>query len=266
MDYRLYVDEAGDHTTCVDEQAPVGSRFLGLVGVAVRRGDVYEAFCSALDGFKRQHLPYDPDDPPILHREDILNRRHAFRVLQDEARRSAFDNDLLGLIEDADFVVISVVVDKLTHGTKAYRKLQHPYHYCLLALLERYCGLLGHLGLRGDLLVEARGRREDKALEETFEEFFKHGGGATSLLTADLAQSTLTSRKPKVKSKLQNIPGLQLADLLAHPLTRDVLVSYDRIPDRGGPIADRNAAAVSAKYNRHLYQGRIQGYGRVILA
>lgn len=266
MDYRLYVDEAGDHTTCVNAQAPAGSRFLGLVGVAIRRGHVYDSLCSALERLKRTHLPYDPDDPPILHREDIVNCRHAFRVFQDAARRSAFDDDLLGLMNATEFVVISVVVDKLTHGTKAYRKLQHPYHYCLLALLERYCGLLGHLGLRGDLMVEARGRREDKALEEAFEEFFKYGGGSTSFLTAELAQATLTSRKPKFKSKSQNIAGLQVADLLAHPLTRDVLVSYDRIPDRGGPFADRIAAMASAKYNRHLYQDRIQGYGRVILA
>lgn len=224
-DYRLYVDEAGDHTTCVNAEAPLGSRFLGLVGVAIRRGHVYDTLSSALDGLKRKHLPYDPDDPPILHREDILNRRHAFRVFQDDARRGAFDDDLLSIIETTDCVVITVVVDKLTHGAKAYRKLQHPYHYCLLALLERYCGLLGHLGLHGDMMVEARGRREDTALADAFEDFFKHGGGPTSLLTAELAQSTLTSRRPKIKAKSQNIAGLQLADLLAHPLTRDVRVS-----------------------------------------
>jgi hypothetical protein len=49
-------------------------------------------------------------------------------------------------------------------------------------------------------------------------------------------------------------------------LTRDVLVAYGRIPDRGGPFADRIAEIVEWKYNVRWGTGRINGYGRKIIS
>jgi hypothetical protein len=74
-------------------------RYLGLTGIAIPQGNPCEAVCKALEEFKRKHLPYDPDDPPILHREDIKERNGVFRVLHDAERRAAFDADLLGLLQ-----------------------------------------------------------------------------------------------------------------------------------------------------------------------
>ena len=56
-----------------------------------------------------------------------------------------------------------------------------------------------------------------------------------------------------------------MADILARPLTRDVLVAYHKLGDRGGAFAERIAPIVTPKYNRQIYQNRIEGYGRVFL-
>ncbi len=260
-DRRLYIDESGDHSPCADEDG-IGKRYLGLVGVMFERGATYEGFAADLEALKKKHFHSDPDDPLVLHREDIVYRRGPFWRLKDEAVAKAFDNDLAAFIESASCTVIAVVIDKATHSKKTYRHLRHPYHYCLQALLERYCGLLNLKGWTGDVVAESRGKTEDRALKEAYTSV--HQWGTSYLKSAD-AQKALTTREIKLKPKGQNIAGLQLADLLANPLTRDVLVLYRRLEDRGGPFADRVATAALKKYNKHLWNGRTQGYGRVLL-
>jgi Protein of unknown function (DUF3800) len=261
--YRLYIDESGDHTSC--DPTDVAKRYLGLTGVIVEHGNLRELRHS-LEVFKRRHLPYDDDDPPILHREAIRQGRGPFRVLVDGDRRARFDAGLLEWIESVPFRLVGVVIDKVEHGHKKYRQLQHPYHYCLQALLERYCGWLRRIGHEGDVIAEARGGREDMALKEAYERIYKSGATYPSLLTRDLAQKTLTSKHIKLKPKALNVAGLQLADVLAHPVTRDVLRAYGRISDPTAQFPERVMRVAVQKYNHHLFNRRIDGYGRVILA
>ena len=70
--YRLYVDESGDHT--FHAYADVGRRYLALVGVALAMDtDEPEALRNRFEELKRRYLRnYDPDEPEILHREDIV--------------------------------------------------------------------------------------------------------------------------------------------------------------------------------------------------
>jgi hypothetical protein len=51
----------------------------------------------------------------------------------------------------------------------------HPYHYCLTAILERYCGLLNFVGGIGDVLAESRGESEDTQLKEAYKRVYKAG-------------------------------------------------------------------------------------------
>ncbi len=261
-DCRLYIDESGNHSPCTNDGAGVGERYLGLCGVVMPRGTRYEAFCEKLDALKRECLPYDPDDVPILHRKEILNRSGAFSVLADDAKRGAFDTELLDLLRKAPLRVIAVAVDKCTHGRAKHRSITDPYHYALLAMLQRYCGWLQYAGRRGDLMAEARGGVEDKAFSAEYERLYRSGG---PYLPRELVQGTLTSSKPKMKRKERNIAGLQVADALAHPLTRDVLVAYERLPNLGSTFADLVVSAVRQHYNRRMDTGRIRGYGQVFL-
>jgi hypothetical protein len=83
---------------------------------------------------------------------------------------------------------------------------------------------------------------------------------------ATFAQKTLTSKHIKLKPKALNVAGLQLADVLAHPVTRDVLRAYGRISDPTAQFPERVMRVAVQKYNHHLFNRRIDGYGRVILA
>ena len=218
-----------------------------------------------MNNFRRHGVEdeFDLDHAPVLHREDILHKRGAFSCLCDPDRKYLFDQSLLLMIQEADFKIIAVALDKHTHKQATYRKLRHPYHYCLLAMLERYCGLLGRTNSTGDVMAEARGASEDMLLKSVYSDLWDKG---KMYLKADVCQRTLTSKELKVKPKRANIAGLQLSDLLAHPLTRDVLHAYGRALAPTGEFTTLVCGVAKEKYNRQIYQGRINGYGRIILS
>jgi len=67
-----------------------------------------------------------------------------------------------------------------------------------------------------------------------------------------------------VKPKSANIAGLQLADLLANPLRKGVLLEKGKVQGPLAPFAERISEVVKDKFNRHLYNGRVEGYGKVL--
>jgi hypothetical protein len=252
---RLYLDESGDHCPCGDHPA-IGQRYLGLVGV-IFSADAYDRFRTDLEALKQRHLAYDVDDPPILHREDIVQRRRAFHVLRDNAVLLRFDAELLDLIASTDYRVIATVIDKHKYSKKR-RALQHPYHVALLALLRQYCAWLEDVDQRGYVIAESRGGTEDRDLSDAYRR------AATRDLPRQ-AQYRLTSRQVKIRKKATNVAGLQLADLLAHPLTRDVLQVFGHLPQGPGRFGQRIADAVRAKYIVNPRTEIPQGAGQVFL-
>ncbi len=257
--YRLYLDESGDHV--FREITEPAHRFLCLLGCWFCNPD-YLRFHEALEDFKAHHLPHHPDDPVILHREDIVNARKAFKSLRDETKRNQFDAELLRVIGEAEFRVVAVVIDKAAlraaHGDAA----AHPYHLGLGFVLQRYAGYLNHINRVGDVMAEARGGKEDQLLAESYNRVYSRGvWGVTS---AHSFQSALTSHELKLKQKRANISGLQLADLLGHPVKQWILQRHKLLDQELAPFGQRLLQVVEPKFNRHLYEGRLEGYGIVL--
>jgi hypothetical protein len=256
--YRLYLDESGDHVFRDTED--LAHRYLCLLGCWFRNPD-YLKFHDAIEGLKAEYLPHHPDDPVILHREDMVNARKAFKNLRDGDARLKFDDALLGVIKAAEFKVVAVVIDKLelrrAHGTAA----AHPYHLGLGFLLQRYAGYLNHINRVGDILGEARGGREDRLLKESYSRVFDRGVWMTR---SEVFQSALTSSELKLKPKNANISGLQLADMLGHPVKQWVLKHFGHAPADLAPFAQRLMGVIEPKFNRHLYEGKVAGYGMVL--
>lgn len=81
---------------------------------------------------------------------------------------------------------------------------------------------------------------------------------------ASAFQHALTSKQLKVKNKSANTAGLQLADLLGHPARQAILREEGRVMEPPAPFAARLNPIVETKFNRHLYSGKIEGYGKVL--
>jgi len=258
--YRVYLDESGDHVLHdgrVMEEA--GHRYLGLIGCIFAMED-YRRFHLALESLKQEHFPHDPDSPVILHRTDMVNCRGPFATLRDEAARAAFEAAFLALCAGADYRVVGVVIDKVALKQE-YPAPFHPYHMALDFMLQRYCGYLNHLNRSGDVMAESRGGQEDTILKNAYTHIYTHGDMHHQ---SEFYKRALTSKELKVKPKTANISGLQLADLLAYPVRQEILLEHGKIEDPGEVFGKRVCATLAGKYNRHLYNGQVAGYGKVL--
>jgi hypothetical protein len=159
----------------------------------------------------------------------------------------------------AEFRICAVVIDKKEHCER-HESPAHPYHLAMGFLLQRYCGLLNHVNRRGDVMAESRGGREDSLLKDSFKRVYEKGAWVRR---EEFFQRALTSKELKVKPKSANIAGLQLADLLAHPIRQAILIEKARIVGPLAPFAKSIYTVADAKLNRHLYDDRVWGYGKV---
>jgi len=258
--YRLYVDESGDHAyKLLDDPA---HRYLALLGVWFRQQDDYTLFADSLEAFKRGIFGPRPDNPVILHRSEIINRKGPFGTLRDPETAARFNNGLLRLVIDAKFTMICVIIDKQIH-LERYSSPFHPYHYCLAAMLDRYSGWLNYKNAVGDVLAESRGREEDLQLKDAYGRVHESG---TLMFPREHHQRALTSKKIKIRRKSANIAGLQMADILAHPVKQACLMERGCVPDSGDVFGKRLYQAAQSKFNANKWKGKINGYGKVCLS
>jgi hypothetical protein len=78
------------------------------------------------------------------------------------------------------------------------------------------------------IVIEKRGKKEDKQLDDHFQRIVARGTGKLSAEQVALCNPTCT-----FKNKRENINGLQLADLVAYPIARYVIE-----PNRANPAFD----------------------------
>ena len=119
---------------------------------------------------------------------------------------------------------------------------------------------LNHVNRTGDVMAESRGGREDRLLMDSYARVHAQGVWQSPAATF---QQAFTTKQLKVKNKSANIAGLQLADLLGHPVRQAVLREQGHAPEPPAPFAARLMPIVQTKFNHHLYDGRIAGYGKV---
>jgi hypothetical protein len=66
----------------------------------------------------------------------MVNAKHPFEVLKDTNIKKKFDINLLENLENWDYTVITVCLDKKEHRETYEVWRYDPYHYCLALLLE----------------------------------------------------------------------------------------------------------------------------------
>ncbi len=245
MKYRIYIDEVGNPD--LESSDNPNHRFLSLTGVILELDYVKSVLHLQMEELKAQYFDYHPDEPIVFHRREIVNAKPPFQNLSNPDIRSQFDADLLTLLNSWQYTVISVCLDKRKHK-ETYTKWRYdPYHYCLAILLERYVLFLERTEAFGDAMAESRGGKEDKRLKDSFHRLCKNG---TDYIHADSFQATLTSKQLKVKSKANNISGLQLADLLAHPSRNEILYEQNLLHTKLAPFAKSIIEILQVKYDR----------------
>jgi hypothetical protein len=236
MKYYLFIDESGDHgLATVNPDFPV---FL-LCGILVSTTQD-QLILQRINSIK-QH--FWNSKHVILHSRDIRKCEKEFSIFFDLELKKMFYDRINEVIKDQTYTVIASAIKKESY-VKQYGRLttNDVYELALSFIIERAIFYLDDIpGMHElEIVIEKRGKREDKKLDEHFQRLISRGTGFVNA-------QRLKNYKMKItfKSKRENIIGLQLSDLVAYPIARYVIE-----PDRPNPAFDQVEPKIYSKDGR----------------
>jgi len=208
-DYLIFADESGDHgLTAINPENPV----FVLVFCLFKKSDYISTVKQIITKLK---LDFWGHDLAILHNHEIRKSIGEFTFLFNQEIRLKFLTSLNEAVEKIPFSIIATAIDK-RNLKKDYPNPDNPY---LLAL--GFCLEHAYMFLREEnqlkhlthIVVECRGKAEDEDLELAFRRI----SNRASLLGENYPFDI------KFANKKTNSCGLQIADLVAHPIARHVV-------------------------------------------
>lgn len=233
----VYADESGDHSLIsINPENPVF-----VLAFCIFEKSSYSSI--VVPAVQQLKFRYWGHDSVILHGHEIRKQHGDFRILLNPHTRAAFVAELSALMERIPFTVIAAVIDKSRH-VKQYSNPANPYEMALTFCMERLHYWLrgaGEAGRTTHVVVEKRGRTEDQLLELEFRRIADGRNAAGKMPDLDI----------RFMDKKHNSTGLQIADLVAHPIARRVIK-----PDQPNWAFD----IIEGKLRRSP-AGRIPGYG-----
>ena len=203
-DYVVYVDESGDHSLAsIDAGYPV---FVLALCVFHKR-HYSEKIVPAVEKLKFNYFGHDS---VVLHETDIRKQKGNFAFLSHRPKYDEFVAWLSDIMIQSNFILIACVVDKARLG-RAEGESSNPYHIALDICLQRLLDFLAEKGqeaLQTHVVVECRGKKEDRELELEFRRICDGNGSQARQLPFNIVFA----------DKKTNLAGLQLADLVARPV------------------------------------------------
>ena len=235
----IYADESGDHGLGLRSMLSDNPVFV-LCFCVFRVADYTSTVVPLIQRLKFRFFGHDT---VILHSHEIRKARGEFTFLFDRTKRAEFMETLNSAIEEASFTLIASVINK-TKLQEQYAFPDNPYDIALRFCMERAHFFLQSVGQHERLtkvVVERRGKKEDKDLEL----IFRRVADGDNYMKIRLPFEIVFADK-KVNSS-----GLQIADLVAHPVGRHVL----------DPARPNHAYEIVERKFPRSPTGQIQGWG-----
>jgi hypothetical protein len=206
--YYLFLDESGDHGLGnIDPTFPV----FVLSGILISEEN-YEILHKQFNQLKNKHWG---EKKVILHSRDIRKCEKEFQILFNLDIKKDFYDTLNQIIAVVDYTIIAASINKEQH-TKMYGRIADDvYEIALSFVIERTIFCLDGLKDKDkvlNIIIEKRGKKEDKKLSEHFQKIQSRGTGYV-----DSARLKSYNIDVDFKDKKDNDNGLQLADLVAYP-------------------------------------------------
>lgn len=225
--YYLFIDECGDHNLAnFDPGFPV----FTLCGILVSAQKL-----KALNkAFEKLKIEIFRSDDVIIHSVDIRKWRGPFAILADDRLRAKFFNGIERILsQNGVYVIVSCTILKEQLNKFCVRGEEDDvYGLSLSYLIERsiFCvdNEVNDKSPEISIVVERRGRKEDNRLLNYYNGLRNRG---TKWVTAERLRSRISDFG--FKNKKDNVIGLQIADLIAYPVTIHLLH-----PERNNPAYD----------------------------
>ncbi len=251
--YRLYIDESGSPNLNTNQSSAIAHKYLCLLGIIIKN-DNYKYLSEKWEEMRGLFLE-DVDDKPIFHYTDVVAAKKYFAKLKTDIKiKEQFNELYLDFCYSADISLISVTLDKNRHFN-TYKDIGFPaYGYCLEVLLERYVRFLQEHNATGDIMIEQRGRKEDRALQSHYASLYASGTKHASL------KSHISSKELKIRRKEDRIVGLEISDMLATAIKHYTLAEYAIIPSLNDNFTLKVINKIKSKIKADA-DGSIKGYG-----
>jgi hypothetical protein len=194
----------------------------------------------AITAFKLRYFAHEGIN---LHSRDIRKSEGPFKILQNLHVRQSFLSELSELIKTLPFTLFCTAIKKEGYKERYGDKARNPYDVGLEYSFERILHFLEfHQETKLPVIAEARGKQEDDELRASFYDLMTKGTHYNPGKRFRLLECPISFRK-----KSDNIAGVQLADLCAHPIAQHILQPSK--PNRAFEIVQS-----------HFYQnGSVQG-------
>ena len=211
--YVLYLDECGDQNlSSFDPQFPI----FTLCGVVVSE----EQDKLLADQINSLKMDIWNNTNIILHSRDIRKCQNGFEVLFDLEVKKRFLESVNAILGDDIYIIICCAILKESY-IRQYGKLNDVYGLSLSYIMERvvfYLDSVGRDNIELRTVIERRGKKEDKSLLNYYNQLLDRG---TYWVNGDRMRRYF--KRFDMRWKSENIVGLQVADLVAYPITRHVL-------------------------------------------
>ena len=221
--YYLYLDECGDQNlVSFDSSFPI----FTLCGVLVSENKLSD-FENEINSIKRE---FWNDENVIFHSREIRKHQKRFVNLNDTAIKNKFYTRINNLLSQRGvYVVVCCAVPKRPCIDEFGSEID-IYGIALSYVLQRSIFYLDEVDPNGKIriIVEKRGKREDRNLRDYYNRMLETG---VKYCSKERMKSHIHDFNFSAKS--ENINGLQIADLIAYPISRYVLY-----PDTVNPAFD----------------------------
>ena len=211
--YVLYLDECGDQNlSSFDPQFPI----FTLCGVVVSE----EQDKLLADRINSLKMDIWNNTNIILHSRDIRKCQNGFEVLFDLEVKKRFLESVNAILGDDIYIIICCAILKEPY-IRQYGKLNDVYGLSLSYIMERvvfYLDSVGKDNIELRTVIERRGKKEDKSLLNYYNQLLDRG---TYWVSGERMRRYF--KRFDMRWKSENIVGLQVADLVAYPITRHVL-------------------------------------------
>ena len=211
--YYLFLDECGDQNlTSFDPSFPI----FTLCGIIVSQEQL-DIITEKINALKKE---FWGDKKVILHSRDIRKCQNGFEIFFDLDVKRRFYEQINEILQEKMYVIVCCSILKEPY-IRQYGRLNDVYGQSLSYIMERtvfYLDNFANNSIHLTTIVECRGKKEDKALLDYYNKVSDRG---TYWVTS--ARIRKYFKEFEMRRKSDNLIGLQIADLVAYPITRHVL-------------------------------------------
>lgn len=196
-------------------------RWFTITAVEINRED-FSNFRDSINSIKYGHwkdgcFDYKKGNKRVVfHSREIRKKTGPFNP--KIINYSELINDINSLIANTPFRIYSSSIDKAKHILQ-YANPYPVYNLCLEFIIERHCRNLNRNGKKGIILLEARGKNEDRIILEYLVDLFKKGNRYNGPEFFSCIEGVYFNPKwSKTDFEKKSFVLLELADLVSYPI------------------------------------------------